>query len=77
MRTSRRLRWCRPAPHAAAVSALPFDRDLSVIGPMARSAADLSLLLDVIAGRTRSRPARPTAWRCAAAPARIEDFGCC
>jgi amidase len=28
---------------------LPFDRDLSVIGPMARSAADLSLLLDVIA----------------------------
>src|SRR5450432_2654228 len=30
--------------------ALPIDRDLSVIGPMARSAADLSLLLDVIAG---------------------------
>jgi amidase len=30
--------------------ALPFDRDLSVIGPMARSAADLALLLDVIAG---------------------------
>jgi len=29
---------------------LPFDRDLSVIGPMARSAVDLSLLLDVIAG---------------------------
>jgi amidase len=29
---------------------LPFDRDLSVIGPMARSAADLSLLLDVVAG---------------------------
>jgi amidase len=29
---------------------LPFERDLSVIGPMARSAADLSLLLDVIAG---------------------------
>jgi amidase len=29
---------------------LPFDRDLSVIGPMARSAADLSLMLDVIAG---------------------------
>jgi amidase len=29
---------------------LPFDRDLSVIGPMARSAADLSLLLDVITG---------------------------
>ena len=29
---------------------LPSNRDLSVIGPMARSAADLSLLLDVIAG---------------------------
>jgi amidase len=29
---------------------LPFDRDLAVIGPMARSAADLSLLLEVIAG---------------------------
>jgi amidase len=29
---------------------LPFDSDLAVIGPMARSAADLSLLLDVIAG---------------------------
>ena len=29
---------------------LPFDPDLTVIGPMARSAADLALLLDVIAG---------------------------
>jgi amidase len=29
---------------------LPFDRDLSVIGPMARGAADLSLLLAAIAG---------------------------
>jgi amidase len=29
---------------------LPFNRDLSVIGPMARSAADLALLLDAIAG---------------------------
>ena len=29
---------------------LPFDRDLSVLGPMARGAADLSLLLDVMAG---------------------------
>jgi amidase len=29
---------------------LPFERDLSVIGPMARGAADLKLLLDVIAG---------------------------
>jgi amidase len=30
--------------------ALPSERDLAVIGPMARSAADLSLLLEVIAG---------------------------
>jgi len=29
---------------------LPLDRDLAVIGPMARSAADLALLLDVMAG---------------------------
>jgi amidase len=29
---------------------LPFNRDLSVIGPMARGAADLALLLDVMAG---------------------------
>jgi amidase len=29
---------------------LPFDRDMSVIGPMARTAADLTLLLDVVAG---------------------------
>src|SRR4051794_24739155 len=29
---------------------LPLGRDLAVIGPMARSVADLSLLLDVIAG---------------------------
>jgi amidase len=30
--------------------AIPVDRDLAVIGPMARCAADLSLLLDVMAG---------------------------
>jgi amidase len=29
---------------------IPLDRDMAVIGPMARSAADLSLLLDAIAG---------------------------
>ncbi|NMO55386.1 amidase [Actinoplanes sp. TBRC 11911] len=28
---------------------LPYDRDLTVIGPMARSAADLTLMLDVLA----------------------------
>ncbi|MBU3063910.1 amidase [Nocardia sp. NEAU-G5] len=30
--------------------ALPFDRDLAVVGPMARTARDLALLLDVMAG---------------------------
>jgi amidase len=30
--------------------AIPVDRDMAVTGPMARSAADLSLLLDVMAG---------------------------
>ncbi|MDE2372859.1 MAG: amidase [Hyphomicrobiales bacterium] len=35
--------------------ALPFDRDLSVVGPMSRSASDLALALDVIAG--------PDEWR--------------
>jgi amidase len=30
--------------------AIPLDRDMAVIGPMARSAADLPLLLDVMAG---------------------------
>jgi amidase len=29
---------------------LPLDRDMAVIGPLARCAADLSLLLDVVAG---------------------------
>lgn len=34
---------------APPIPPLPFNRDLAVIGPMARSAADLSLLLDVVA----------------------------
>jgi amidase len=34
---------------APPIPPLPFNRDLAVIGPMARSAKDLSLLLDVIA----------------------------
>jgi amidase len=40
------LRGHTPPPSPAS----PLERDMSVIGPMARSAADLSLLLDVIAG---------------------------
>jgi len=34
---------------------LPGESDLAVIGPMARSAADLSLMLDILAERTNSR----------------------
>ena len=51
MRTSRLSRWCRSRGHTPPpLPPLPLDRDLAVIGPMARCAADLSLLLDVIAG---------------------------
>ena len=49
---------------------LPFDRDLSVMGPMARSAADLSLLLDVIAGPDPWKPARLQAGAAAGAAQR-------
>jgi amidase len=35
---------------APAVPALPVDLDLAVVGPMARTARDLTLLLDVMAG---------------------------
>ncbi|WP_426245387.1 amidase family protein [Nocardioides sp. LHG3406-4] len=34
---------------APSAPALPYERDLSVIGPMARSAADLVTLLEVLA----------------------------
>ena len=51
---------------------LPFDRDLSVIGPMARSAADLSLLLDVIAGPDPLEAGK--AYRLALPPARHNDL---
>jgi len=54
---------------------LPFDRDLSVIGPMARSAADLSLLLDVIAGPDPMEAGK--AYRLALPPSRhaaMKDF---
>ena len=63
-------------PYAAAASRrCRCDRDLAVIGPMARSAADLSLLLDVIAGPDPLEagvglPARAAA----AAPRRAEGF---
>jgi len=54
---------------------LPSDRDLAVIGPMARSAADLSLLLDVIAGPDPLETG--TAYRLALPPPRhgeLKDF---
>jgi amidase len=51
---------------------LPFDRDLSVIGPMARSAADLSLLLDVIAGPDPIEAGK--AYRLALPPPRHNDL---
>jgi amidase len=51
---------------------LPPSRDLSVIGPMARSAADLSLLLDVIAGPDPLDAG--TAYRLALPPPRHGDL---
>ena len=51
---------------------VPTERDLSVIGPMARSAADLSLLLDILA-----EPDELTlgmAYRLALPPARHDDL---
>jgi amidase len=51
--------------------ALPVDPDLAVVGPMARSAADLELLLEVIAG-----PDEPLAkgYRLALSPARYDKL---
>lgn len=47
-----------PAP------ALPIDLDIAVAGPMARTAGDLALLLDVMADPTRSPTASPTTSPC-------------
>ncbi|MDO9708505.1 amidase [Paracraurococcus lichenis] len=56
------------------VPAIPRESDLMVAGPMARSAADLSLLLDVIAG-----PDGPQAagYRLALPPPRFESLAEC
>jgi len=54
---------------------LPRNGDLAVIGPMARSASDLSLALDVIAGPDKMRDG--IAYRLALPPARhksLKDF---
>ena len=56
-----------------ALAPLPDDNDLAVIGPMARGAADLSLLLDVIAG---SDPLTTgVGYKLALPPARHGDLG--
>jgi len=57
-----------PPPYPA----LPLDGDLAVIGPMARCAADLSLLLDVIAGPDPLEAA--TAYKLALPPPRHGDL---
>ena len=56
-------------PH---VPALPMESDLAVIGPMARSAADLSLGLDVIAGPDAE--ANAIAYRLALPPPRHNEL---
>jgi amidase len=55
------------------VPPLPFDNDLAVIGPMARSAGDLSLGLDIIAGPDEEVDA--VAYRLALPPPRQESLG--
>jgi amidase len=55
------------------VPPLPFDNDLAVIGPMARSASDLSLGLDVIAGPDEQVNA--IAYRLALPQARHQSLG--
>ena len=54
------------------VPPLPFENDLAVIGPMARSAADLALALDVVAGPDEQVNA--IAYRLALPPPRHDDL---
>jgi amidase len=54
------------------VPALPHERDLAVIGPMARGAGDLALLLDVLADPDEESLA--VAYRLALPPARHEEL---
>ena len=51
-----------PRANAARSAGAAGDVDLAVVGPMARSAGDLGLLLDVIAGPERLRQP-PIGWR--------------
>jgi amidase len=54
------------------VPPLPFENDLAVIGPMARSAGDLSLALDVLAGPDEQVSAN--AYRLSLPPARRDTL---
>jgi amidase len=54
------------------VPPLPRDSDLAVVGPLARSAADLALALDVIAGPDEERAG--IAYRLALRPARHDNL---
>ena len=53
---------------------LPFERDLAVIGPMSRSAFDLSDCLTSSPAPTNSRLARLSAAAAGGAPHRLKDF---
>jgi amidase len=57
-----------PPPHTEAAGG---DGDLPVLGPLARSAADLALALDVLAGPDEREA---TAWRLALPPARHDTL---
>lgn len=56
-----------------AVPPLPGDSDLAVIGPMARTAGDLALALDVVAGPDEARAG--IGYRLALPPARHDNLG--
>jgi amidase len=55
-----------------ALPALPLERDLAVIGPMARGAADLALMLDLLADPDEETLGR--AYRLALPPARHQEL---
>ena len=78
--TSRPTASCRRAATASRdCPALPSAGDgLAVVGPMARSAADIALAFDVIAGPDEQREASASAWRCRRrAIARCATSACC
>jgi amidase len=56
---------------------LPLERDLAVVGPMARSAKDLALAFEVLAGPDRRAKASATAWRCRRPATAISKASAC